>query len=125
MGILTIIEGDLVREPEIRYERSGRAKTLLGVRTSETQSDQDTEESFEPPVVFDVVCRGDLAENVALSLEKGTSVIVVGRLIQRSWENEAGELRSKIEIEADNVGASLTKAVVEVSSHERSRSSSL
>jgi len=125
MSILTIVEGDLVREPEIRYEWSGRAKTLLGVRTSETQSDQKTEESFEPPVVFDVVCRGDLAENVALSLEKGTSVIVVGRLIQRSWENEAGELRSKIEIEADNVGASLTKAVVEVSSHERSRSSSL
>jgi len=115
MSILTIVEGDLVREPEIRYERSGRAKTLLGVRTSETHSDQETEESFEPPVVFDV----------ALSLVKGTSVIVVGRLIQRSWENEAGELRSKAEIEAENIGASLTKTVVEVSSHERTRSSSL
>ena len=63
---------------------------------------------------LDVVCWRDLAENVALSLTKGSRVLVSGRLEQRSWETDGGERRSKVEIVADDVAASLRFATTDV-----------
>jgi single-strand DNA-binding protein len=62
---------------------------------------------------------GVLAENVALSLTKGMRVVVTGRLEQRSWETEDGDRRFKVEIVADEVGASLRFATVDVHRIER------
>ena len=70
-------------------------------------------------LLFDVVCWRELAENVALSLVKGSRVIVSGRLEQHTWANENGERRSKVEITADEVGPSLRFATAEVSRAER------
>ena len=44
---------------------------------------------------------------------------MTGRLEQRSWENEAGENRSKVEITAEDIGPALRFATVEVSRNER------
>jgi single-strand DNA-binding protein len=41
-------------------------------------------------------------------------VLISGRLEQRSWETDAGERRSKVEIVADDIGASLRFATTEV-----------
>jgi single-strand DNA-binding protein len=49
---------------------------------------------------------------------------VTGRLRQRSWENQEGEKRSMIEIEADDVGPSLKWATAKVEKTNRSSSSS-
>ena len=56
----------------------------------------------------------DQAENLAESLGKGDRVMVTGRLRQRSWETSEGEKRSVIELEADEVGASLKWATAKV-----------
>ena len=64
---------------------------------------RQTNEWEEATSFFDVVCWGTLAENVAQSLTRGSRVIVSGRLDQRSWENQEGEKRSKVEIVADEV----------------------
>jgi single-strand DNA-binding protein len=48
-----------------------------------------------------------LAEHVAASVGKGARVMVIGRLRQRSWETPEGERRSKVEIEAEEIGPSL------------------
>ena len=37
-----------------------------------------------------------MAENVAESLTKGTRVVVIGRLQQRSWEDHDGNKRSRV-----------------------------
>ena len=47
---------------------------------------------------------------MAESVQKGTRVIVTGRLDQRSWETQDGEKRSKIEIVADEIGPSVRYA---------------
>lgn len=54
------------------------------------------------------------AENVAESLSKGMRVIVQGRLKQSSYETREGEKRSVFEVEADEVGPSLTFAYANV-----------
>ena len=68
---------------------------------------------------FDVVCWREMAENASESLQKGSRVIVTGRLEQRSWENQEGERRSKIEVIADEIGPSLRWATAKVEKNER------
>jgi single-strand DNA-binding protein len=108
------LSGNLTREPEIRYTRDGQASTLLGVAVNRRWQDRETQQWEESTSFFDVVCWRALAEHVALSLVKGARVVVTGRLEQRSWETEEGERRSKVEVVADDVAASLQFAVVEV-----------
>jgi single-strand DNA-binding protein len=53
-------------------------------------------------------------------VSKGSRVVVAGRLEQRTWETDQGERRSRIELVADDVGASLRFATVEVTRVGRS-----
>jgi single-strand DNA-binding protein len=56
---------------------------------------------------FTVIVWRDQAEHAAQSLAKGSRVVVVGRLQQRSWTAEDGSARSTVEVVADELGASL------------------
>ena len=123
-GATTTLIGNLTREPELRYTRDGQATTTLGVAVNRRWQDRTTQEWQESTSFFDVTCWRDLAENVALSLTKGMRVVVTGRLEQRTWETEEGEHRSKVEITADEVGASLRFATAEVHKVERRGSAS-
>lgn len=119
MSNTTTVTGNLTREPEIRYTRDGHATTTLGVAVNRRWQDRETKEWEESTSFFDVVCWRELAENAALSLAKGMRVMVTGRLEQRSWENEEGERRSKVEIVAEEIGPSLRFATAEVQRTER------
>jgi single-strand DNA-binding protein len=66
-----------------------------------------------------VVAWGTLAENAAASLAKGNRVLVTGRLDQRSWETEAGERRSKVEVSAEDLASSLRWATAKLARTER------
>jgi single-strand DNA-binding protein len=115
----TTMSGNLTRDPEIRYTREGQPNASFGIAVNRRWQPRGSEEWEESTSFFDVVCWRDLAENVALSLVKGSRVVVTGRLEQRTWENEDGDKRSKIELVADDVGASLRFATAEVTRTER------
>jgi single-stranded DNA-binding protein len=51
---------------------------------------------------------------VAESLKTGARVLVTGRLQARTWETEDGQKRSLVEIEAEEVAASLRWATVAI-----------
>jgi single-strand DNA-binding protein len=76
---------------------------------------KDGEASF-----FSVNCWRGLAENVAESLTRGTRVVVAGRLQYRAWENQDGDKRSAVEIEADEIGPSLKWATARIERTPRS-----
>ena len=107
------VAGNLTRDPEIRYTRDGQATTSLSLAVNRRWQNQPTKEWEESVSFFDVVCWRDLAENVVLSLTKGTRVIITGRLDQRSWETDDHTFRSKVEIVAEDIGASLRFATVD------------
>ena len=113
------LSGNLTRDPEIRYTRDGQANTTFGLAVNRRWQPRGSEEWEEATSFFDIVCWRDLAENVALSLVKGSRVIVAGRLDQRTWENEAGERRWRVEVTADEIGPSLRFATAEISRTER------
>jgi single-strand DNA-binding protein len=54
-----------------------------------------------------VVVWRDQAEHAAESLSKGSRVVVMGKLQQRSWTAEDGSARSQVEVVAEELGASL------------------
>jgi len=114
MKTTATITGNLTRDPEIRYTRDGQATTTLGVAVNRRWKNRTTDEWEESTSFFDVVCWRELAENVALTLTKGARVVVTGRLEQRSWETEDGDTRSKVELVADEIGASLKFATADV-----------
>src|SRR5438128_11217353 len=114
------ISGNMTREPEMRYTPSGISKVTFGVAVNRSWRNQQSQEWEEQTSFFNVVAWRQLAENVGASLTKGSRVVVSGRLEQRSWETEAGEKRSIVEIVADDVAASLRFATAEIHKVERS-----
>ena len=107
------VTGNVTRDPELRFTQGGMAVASFGLAWNKRKQDGEEEVSF-----FDVTCFRSLAENVAESITKGTRVVVAGTLSQRSWENQEGEKRSKVEIVADEVAPSLRWASADIRRNE-------
>ena len=110
--------GNLTRDPELRFTTGGRGVASFGLAVNRRY--QQNGEWQEQTSFFNVVCWGDLGENAATSLTKGSRVIVTGRLEQRSWETQENEKRSVVEVVADEVGPSLRWATAQIERTERS-----
>jgi len=113
------VVGNCTRDPELRFTPSGQAVATFGLAVNRRWQNRQTNEWDEATSFFDVTCWQQLAENVSESVQKGTRVIVSGRLDQRSWETQEGEKRSKIEIVADEVAPSLKWATASITKNER------
>jgi single-strand DNA-binding protein len=74
--------GNLTQDPEVRYTEGGIARAGFRVAVSGRREQE--------PSFFTVVVWRDQAEHTAKSLAKGSRVVVVGRLQQRSWTAEDG-----------------------------------
>jgi single-strand DNA-binding protein len=111
------IVGNLTRDPELRFTQGGRAVCTLGLAVSRRY--QVNNEWQEQTSFFNVVAWGQLGENAASSLTKGTRVLVTGRLEQRSYETQNGEKRNAVEIVADEIGPSLRWASAQVDRNDR------
>jgi len=119
MSNSTTLSGNLTRDPEIRYTKEGQPNAIFGLAVNRRWQTRGGDTWEEATSFFDVVCWRELAENVALSLVKGARVIVTGRLEQHTWETDAGERRSRVEVTAEEVGPSLRFATAEISRTER------
>ena len=111
--------GNLTDDPELRYTPNGAAVCKFRIAVNRRIPDgnggwKDGEASY-----FSVNCWRGLAENVAESLTRGTRVVVAGRLQYRAWENQDGDKRSAVEIEADEVGPSLRWATARTERNPR------
>ena len=100
---ITIV-GNLTDDPELRYTANGAAVANFRVAYSTRIRDAAGNWTDGDTSFFTVNCWRQLAENAAETLTRGTRVVVTGRLKQRSWENQEGEKRTVVEIEADDLG---------------------
>jgi single-strand DNA-binding protein len=111
--------GNLVDDPELRFTPSGVAMAKLRFAVNRRWRGNDGEWQEQTSFFNGTVWR-EQAETVAESLQKGTRIIVSGRLEQRTWETPEGENRSVVEVQIDEVGPSLRWATASVNKTQKS-----
>jgi single-strand DNA-binding protein len=115
------ITGNVVADPELRVIPSGKAIATFTVVSSKSVKQADGSWENTDTTFWDIKCWGKTAENVADSVQKGMSVIVVGTAVQENWDDKAtGAKRSKIAVTAWNVGIDLKRHVTSASVVQRS-----
>lgn len=100
------ILGNLARDPEVRYTKSGKAVATFTVAASNTYIDSNNE-TKEQTAFVNCVAWGKTGEAVG-NLRKGNRCFVEGRLQTRSYENADGQKKHVTEVVANFVGTSLT-----------------
>ena len=99
--------GNLGRDPETRYTKSGTMNVSFSVASSRRYTDSSGTQQ-ERTTWFRVTAWGKLAETLDRlaqdgALTKGQRVFVSGRLEQNEFQNQQGENKSSLEINADDV----------------------
>jgi len=118
--VITII-GNLTNDPELRFTPSGAAVANFTVASTPRTFDRQANEWKDGETLF-MRCSvwRDAAENVAESLQRGTRVVVSGRLRSRTYETKEGEKRTVVELDVDEIGPSLRYATAKVTKTSRS-----
>ena len=98
----TTLVGNVTNDPELKFTANGAARRSFSVAVNHYWTDSDGEKQ-ERTSFFNVTAWRYLAEDAAAVLEKGVGVIVQGRLEQRSWEDDEGNKKSTIEVNASNI----------------------
>ncbi|MGH7320460.1 MAG: single-stranded DNA-binding protein [Candidatus Rokuibacteriota bacterium] len=103
----TAFAGNLTADPELSFTPNGTAVAKFTVAVNRRISDGKGGFKDQVDGFFSCVAWRKLAEHLAESTHKGTRVVVVGRLTQRSWEAPDGSRRTAVEVQVDDIGASL------------------
>lgn len=107
------MQGNLVADPTQRVVANGLKVTRFRIASSGRRFDKATAEWVNTdPVYMSVVCWRQLGDNVMTTLRKGDTVVVIGRLTYREYDDaNGGPRRSSYEIDATSVGPDLSRYV--------------
>ena len=96
-----ILLGNLTRDPEMRYTPSGSPVASFGLAVNRRYRQGD--EQKEEVCFVDISTFGRQAELAGEYLSKGRMVLIEGRLQFRTWEDQNGQRRSKLDVVAERV----------------------
>lgn len=116
--VITVV-GNLTSDPELSFTPNGAAVSNFTVASTPRIFDRQSSEFKDGETLF-LRCNAwrELGENSAESLQRGTRVIVQGRLKSRSFETKEGEKRTVMELDVDEVGPSLRRATAVVTKQQ-------
>ena len=100
------ILGNLARDPELRFTKTGRAVATFTVAATNTYIDSATNETKEQTAFINCVAWGKTGEAVG-ACKKGERLLVNGRIQTRSYEDSNGQKKYVTEVVADFVGRKL------------------
>ncbi|GGH99487.1 single-stranded DNA-binding protein [Arthrobacter liuii] len=109
------VTGNLTADPELRFTPAGAAVANFTIASTPRAFDQARGAWVDGETLY---LRASLwrgaAENAAASLGKGVRVIATGVLKPRTFTTKAGELRTVVEFDVEEIGASLRYATAHV-----------
>jgi single-strand DNA-binding protein len=97
-----VIEGNLTRDPELRQLAGGNSVCKLRVAVNERVKDRESGQWSDKPNYFDVTVWGAQGESISRYLQKGSGIMIDGRLSWREWDAQDGTKRQSVEIIAEN-----------------------
>lgn len=96
------ILGNVTRDPEVRALPSGQSVTNFGIATNRFYTDSAGQKKQEAEF-HNIVCFGKLADISSRYLNKGSLVLIEGRIKTGSWQNSAGVKQYRTEIIAEGL----------------------
>lgn len=113
--------GNITDEPQLHHTQSGIPVAGFTIASTDRIYDRSTGEWRDGDTVYlrATVWKNAGAENVVTSLAKGARVIVTGRLKQRSYTTDDGNKRTVVELEVEEIGASLKYATATLIKNQR------
>lgn len=96
-----LLMGNLTRDPELKFTPQGTAVCKFSIAVNRAWKAPDGEMKKDVQF-FNIATWTRTAENCGKFLKKGSSVLVEGRLENRSWEKD-GVKRTATEVVAENV----------------------
>jgi single-strand DNA-binding protein len=97
-----VVSGNLTRDPELRQLAGGNSVCKLRIAVNTRKKDRDSNTWSDVANYFDVTVWGAQGENVAKYLQKGSPLLIDGRLEWREWQAQDGTNRQSVEIIAEN-----------------------
>ncbi|MCF2533714.1 single-stranded DNA-binding protein [Yinghuangia soli] len=117
---ITVV-GNLTRDPEMAYTPSGVARMRLAIAVTPRRFDKQANEWKDGETTYwECTAWRGLAENATESLFKGDRVIATGTVTTQRWDDkETGEPRSRVVLDLEDIGPSLTWATASVTKATR------
>jgi single-strand DNA-binding protein len=104
MPVTIAFEGNLTRDPELRYTPGGAAVCNFAVAVNKRIKEGDAWVDG-PASFYNVAAWRQLAEDAA-GLSRGQKVVVIGQLEVRQYEQE-GAKKLSVDVTADAIGKSI------------------
>ncbi|MBU3918541.1 single-stranded DNA-binding protein [Patescibacteria group bacterium] len=99
----TFLIGNLTSDPELKNLPSGQSVCSFRLATNRVWTDKESGEKKQKAEFHSIVAWGKLATLISQYLNKGSLVLVEGRLNTRTWDDPSGNKRYRTEIIAENV----------------------
>ena len=93
--------GNVTRDIELKYLRSGMAVCEIGLAVNERRKQGD--QYVDEPVFVDITLWGKTAELAAQYVAKGDPVLIEGRLKLDAWTDKDGAKRSKLKVTGERL----------------------
>ena len=90
-----IAQGNLTADPEVHGAENNVVRFTIAVNNGFGE--------YKTTTFVNCVGFGKQVDVIAKNLTKGKQVLIRGKLIPNEWTNEAGEKRSKLEVQLENV----------------------
>lgn len=95
--------GRVTNNPEIKNTPNGQPVCTFGLATNRVWTDRNTSQKQEKAEFHNIVIWNKMAETASKYLNKGSLVMIEGRLQTRSWQDQSGNKKYKTEIVAENM----------------------
>lgn len=99
LNVVAIV-GRLARDPEMRQTTTGKNVASFRIACDRGRKDANGQSQAD---WFDVVAWGRTAEFVCKYFQKGSLIVIDGRLQSRKYQDKDGNNRTAIEIVANNI----------------------
>ena len=95
--------GRLVNDPETRSTPQGQSVCTFRIATNRVWTNRTTNQKQEKAEFHNIVLWRRLAEIASQYLNKGSLVLIEGRIETRSWQDSTGNKRFRTEVIAENM----------------------
>lgn len=89
-----ILIGNVGKDPDIKYNANGTVCANLVLATSDGYKDKSGQ-WIDKTTWHNITCWGALAQRVEKHIQKGTNIIIHGRLATDTWTDSTGQKKYK------------------------------